>query len=189
MSEKKRNKFEIGEMFLGFVVGLVIDGIAFLGDAISVGLGGWIVQGFLWPFIKNFWLNKGGGSVLNDPFKAYFVPILVQGLPFLPTMCATIIVVMNLENHPEKLGIIEKGVQVGVGAATGGTGAAAMKAVSATSKAGKVAGTIKGIKNNAPLSNSNKPRVLSMPSSPVRTQNNPIIQEHNEEQEQNRKAA
>jgi len=189
MSEKKQNKFEIGEMFLGFVVGLVIDGLACLADIFSLGFLGWMIQSVIWPFIKNSWLSKGGGSVLNDPFKAYIVPIFVQAIPFIPTMCATIVVVMYLENHPEKLGIIEKGVQVGVGAATGGTGTAAMKAASVATKTGKIAGTIKGVGGNVPLSNSNKPRILSMPQSPIRTQNNPIIQEHNEEQEQTRKAA
>ncbi|RJQ30123.1 hypothetical protein C4565_00960 [Candidatus Parcubacteria bacterium] len=189
MSQKTKNKFELGEMFLGFVVGLIIDGIAFLGDLFSFGFLGWIAQSVLWPFVKNYWLKKGGSSVLNDPLKGYLIPIMVQGIPFLPTMCATIVVVMYLENHPEKLGIIEKGAQIAVGAATGGTGSVAMKVATSASRGSKIVGTINKVNKGAPLSNTNKPRILSMPSSPLRTQNNPIIQEHNEEQEKIKHAA
>jgi hypothetical protein len=42
---------------------------------------------------------------------AYAVPILVQEIPILPTMCAIIVVVMYLENRSEKLGIISKQTQ------------------------------------------------------------------------------
>jgi len=179
MSEKTKKKFEFGEIFLGFVVGLIIDGIAFIGDLFSLGFLGWLIQSVVWPFIKNFWLNKGGGSVLNDPLKAYIVPILVQAIPFIPTMCATIVVVMYLENHPEKLGIIDKVEGVGTNKVVGSIKPGTTKPTSTTQK--PTTGT--------PLSNTNKPRILSMPTSPVRTQNNPIIQEHNEEQETIRKAA
>lgn len=185
MSGKTEKKFGEGEMFFGFIVGLIIDGIAFLGDAISVGFGGWIVQGFLWPAIKMFWLNKGGGSVLNDPLKGYLVPILVQGLPFLPTMCATILVVMVIENRSSKSGIINKAVRSSIN-----------KTISTTKIDRKTTPTTNSIEikpeTGVPLSNSNKPRILSMPSSPIRTQNNPIIQEYkkeNEEQETINKAA
>jgi hypothetical protein len=193
MSEKQKKKFELVEMVLGFVVGLIIDGIAFIGDFFSFGFLGWLVQGVLWPFIKNFWLNKGGGGVLKDPLMAYVIPILVQGIPVLPTMCATIVVVMYLENHPEKLGIISKRTQVSGVMTTKGVGAGTPKAISNTSKiTGESAAKIQKPTTGTPLPNTNKPRVLSMPSSPVRTQNNPIIQEHNkenEEQETIRRAA
>jgi len=181
MSQKVEKKFGEGEMFLGFIIGLIIDGIAFLGDAISLGFGGWIVQGFLWPAIKMFWLNKGGGSVLNDPLKGYLVPILVQGLPFLPTMCATIIVVMFLENKQAKLGIINT-IDT-----TNKTKLLKPKEISNETK--EKMETLEKPTPGIPLSNTSKPRILSIPSSPIRTKNNPIIQEHNEEKETFRNAA
>jgi|GEM_PF-2049249 len=174
MSEKQK-KFELGEMFLGFVVGLIIDGIAFIGDFLSIGFLGWLVQGVLWPFIKNFWLNKGGDGILKDPLGAYIVPILVQGIPFIPTMCATIVTVMYLENHPEKLGIINKGAATSRGEL--------LKPKDISKETREKMKEIQKPKTGIPFPNTNKPRVLSMPSSPVRTQNNPIIQKHNEEQE------
>lgn len=172
MSGKTKKKFGNVEIFLGFFVGLILDGIAALGDAISVGFLGFIIQGAFWPAIKYFWLNKGGGSVLNDPLKAYLVPILVQALPVIPTMCATIIVVMMIEN---KSGIINKASNLGN-----------KKKIIRPKTDRKTARSTNTTKTEpetgTPLSNSSKPRILSMPSSPVRTQNNPIIQEYKNEE-------
>jgi len=173
MDEQKQKKFESGEVILGFLVGLIIDGLAFVADFFSFGSLGWFIQAIVWPFIKNFWLKKGGTSVLNDPVKAYLVPILVQGIPFLPTMCATIVVVMYLENHPEKLGIMNK---------TKSPNELTLLKPKKISKKTKesIINLKKPIQGTA-LSNTNAPRIFSMPSSPIRTQNNPLVQKYNEE--------
>lgn len=146
MSEKREPKFGFGEMFLGFVVGLCLDGLAALADAFSFGFLGWFVQSIAWPFIKNFWLNKGGGSIIKDQLRAYVVPILVQAIPLIPTMCATILVVMYLENHPEKLGIINKGAPTKKGI-----------------KGKKAATTRETVERGETLPNTNEPRIFSIP--------------------------
>lgn len=182
MNEKKQNRFSFEEMMLGFFVGLFFDILAAIIDFFSFGAGGAFIQGTVWPFIKKFWISSKNQKEA-DILKDYLLPIIVQTLPVIPTMCATIPVYMYIENNLDKSGIIKKGAEIAVGAATGGTGTVAMKAATLASKTGRVAGTINKIERGAPLSNSSKPRILSTPSSPLRTQNNPILKEDDEQEE------
>ncbi|MFA6365025.1 MAG: hypothetical protein WCW78_01355 [Candidatus Paceibacterota bacterium] len=100
MNEKK---FSITELIIGFFFCLIIDLLAVVADVFSFGILGFFVQFLTW-LVFTFYFKIKRAEVVNTLAGKFFVPILVQLIPFIPTLAATFMVRIYIENNPEKFG-------------------------------------------------------------------------------------
>ncbi|MFA6407561.1 MAG: hypothetical protein WCV80_02545 [Candidatus Paceibacterota bacterium] len=98
MNEKK---FSTTELFIGFLFCLLIDLLAVVADIFSFGILGFFVQSLTW-LVLTFYFKIKRAEVVNSPAGQFFVPLLVQLVPVIPTVAATFLVRVYIENNPEK---------------------------------------------------------------------------------------
>lgn len=104
--ENDAPKFSLLEMIVGTMICLVIDFLAALGDLLSVGVFGFLIQALSW-LVFTFWFTIKGVKATATLSKRFLIPIIVQILPIIPTITITFLATAYFENHPEKLGALQ----------------------------------------------------------------------------------
>lgn len=104
--ENETPKFSLVEMIIGAMICLFIDFLAALGDLLSAGVFGFLIQALSW-LVFTFWFTIKGARATATLSKRFVIPIIIQIVPIIPTITATFLVTVYFENHPEKLGALQ----------------------------------------------------------------------------------
>lgn len=98
--------FSLVEIIIGTMLAIIIDIIAAIASALSIGILGAFVHAGTW-LIFSLWFTLKGANITNSLAGRYLIPIGVQAIPFLPTTTATFLVTTYMENNPEKFAVVE----------------------------------------------------------------------------------
>ncbi len=97
--------FSLVEIIFGTLIALIIDVVAAIASAFSLGILGFFVHAGTW-LVFTLWFTIKGLGVTASLARRYFLPMAIQAIPFLPTTTVTFLMVTYMENNPDKFAAV-----------------------------------------------------------------------------------